>query len=69
MDRKNVEKWHNNYIVKKDSIISTIKREKFEKVIKGTLKHKIKDNHKSHEVIYLIFNNLSFLEKIRYNKK
>jgi len=35
MDKPRIEKFHYDYCVNSDSIISTISREHFEKIIKG----------------------------------
>jgi hypothetical protein len=50
MDKPKIDKFTHNYQVVSDSIISTISRENFTKIIKGELKNKIKENQNSHEV-------------------
>jgi hypothetical protein len=51
MDNPRIEKFRDDYVVDKDSIISFISRENFESLIQGTLKKKILENKTSHEVI------------------
>jgi len=68
MDSPQIDKFKTDYFVDSDSIISYITRTNFEKLIHGTLKHKIQENKTSHEVklCYTFLN--TFKEKIRNNK-